>query len=193
MDNMYTIGIVLTIVGVVGIIGTLIWIFVDNHKKNKQRQSTINSIRNQQYEPHFQYSRVKNYRAANSRPYVSPNQEFDLTEGLSNNYPNQHINKTQYTNQNSEQDFNRQLNPNIYQDLQTENLMTDSLFNSDVNTESLVYTDGTSESLVDDGENYTETIQDDIKDYETSDVCPNCKTPLKQGAKFCSHCGTRLV
>ena len=31
---MYTIGIVLTIVGVVGIIGTLIWIFVDNHKKN---------------------------------------------------------------------------------------------------------------------------------------------------------------
>lgn len=190
---MYTIGIVLTIVGVVGIIGTLIWIFVDNHKKNKQRQSTINSIRNQQYEPHFQYSRVKNYRAANSRPYVSPNQEFDLTEGLSNNYPNQHINKTQYTNQNSEQDFNRQLNPNIYQDLQTENLMTDSLFNSDVNTESLVYTDGTSESLVDDGENYTETIQDDIKDYETSDVCPNCKTPLKQGAKFCSHCGTRLI
>ena len=167
---MYTIGIVLTIVGVVGIIGTLIWIFVDNHKKNKQRQSTINSIRNQQYEPHFQYSRVKNYRAANSRPYVSPNQEFDLTEGLSNNYPNQHINKTQYTNQNSEQEFN-----------------------SDVNTESLVYTDGTSESLVDDGENYTETIQDDIKDYETSDVCPNCKTPLKQGAKFCSHCGTRLV
>ena len=71
--------------------------------------------------------------------------------------------------------------------------MTDSLFNSDVNTESLVYTDGTSESLVDDGENYTETIQDDIKDYETSDVCPNCKTPLNQGAKFCSHCGTRLV
>lgn len=190
---MYTIGIVLTIVGVAGIIGTLIWIFVDNHKKNKQRQSTINSIRNQQYEPHFQDSRVKNYRAPNSRPYVSPNQEFDLTEGLSNNYPNQHINKTQYTNQNSEQDFNRQLNPNIYQDLQTENLMTDSLFNSDVNTESLVYTDGTSESLVDDGENYTETIQDDIKDYETSDVCPNCKTPLKQGAKFCSHCGTRLV
>ena len=35
--------------------------------------------------------------------------------------------------------------------------------------------------------------KDDIKDYETSDVCPNCKTPLKQGAKFCSHCGTRLV
>ena len=50
-----------------------------------------------------------------------------LPEGLSNNYPNQHINKTQYTNQNSEQDFNRQLNPNIYQDLQTENLMTDKL------------------------------------------------------------------
>ena len=34
---MYILGVVLTVVGGIGIIGTIIWIVLDNNKKNKQR------------------------------------------------------------------------------------------------------------------------------------------------------------
>lgn len=47
---MYTLGVVLTVVGAIGIIGTIIWIILDNNKKNKQRDKIIESLRQQQYQ-----------------------------------------------------------------------------------------------------------------------------------------------
>ena len=46
---MYTLGVVLTVVGGIGIIGTIIWIVLDNNKKNKQRDKIIENLRQQQY------------------------------------------------------------------------------------------------------------------------------------------------
>ena len=51
---MYTLGVVLTVVGGVGIIGTIIWIVLDNNKKNKQRDKIIENLRQQQYKQHNQ-------------------------------------------------------------------------------------------------------------------------------------------
>ena len=51
---MYTLGVVLTVVGGVGIIGTIIWIVLDNNKKNKQRDKIIENLRQQQYQQHNQ-------------------------------------------------------------------------------------------------------------------------------------------
>lgn len=51
---MYTLGVVLTVVGAIGIIGTIIWIVLDNNKKNKQRDKIIESLRQQQYQQHNQ-------------------------------------------------------------------------------------------------------------------------------------------
>ena len=42
---MYTLGVVLTVVGGIGIIGTIIWIVLDNNKKNKQRDKIIENLR----------------------------------------------------------------------------------------------------------------------------------------------------
>ena len=49
---MYTLGVVLTVVGGIGIIGTIIWIVLDNNKKNKQRDKIIENLRQQQYKQH---------------------------------------------------------------------------------------------------------------------------------------------
>ena len=38
---MYTLGVVLTVVGGIGIIGTIIWTVLDNNKKNKQRDKIM--------------------------------------------------------------------------------------------------------------------------------------------------------
>ena len=51
---MYTLGVVLTVVGGIGIIGTIIWIVLDNNKKNKQRDKIIENLRQQQYKQHNQ-------------------------------------------------------------------------------------------------------------------------------------------
>lgn len=51
---MYTLGVVLTVVGGIGIIGTIIWIVLDNNKKNKQRDKIIENLRQQQYQQHNQ-------------------------------------------------------------------------------------------------------------------------------------------
>ena len=51
---MYTLGVVLTVVGGVGIIGTIIWIVLDNNKKNKQRDKVIESLRQQQLQQYNQ-------------------------------------------------------------------------------------------------------------------------------------------
>ncbi|MDO5009353.1 MAG: zinc ribbon domain-containing protein [Intestinibacter bartlettii] len=228
---MYIAGIVLVIVGIVGIIGTLIWILVDNKKKSKQRQNAINIMKEKQYQQPISNNNAPNYKPNNVSPItpVGPKEEFDLTEGLSNNYPIQDINQTQSTNQNRpiNQNINSSINSDIYQGIPTENLMTDSLFNSDVHTESLVYTDNNSGNLVDDGENYTENIDFEIENKKINlnkqefnkaneridiksepinigfqrdginngdiQICPKCQQPVKNGAKFCSHCGQRLV
>ena len=153
---MYIVGIVLVVVGVMGIIGTLIWILLDNNKKNKQRQNTINIMKGQQYPQNIPNNNGP-YYISNIPPVVTqdgPKEEFPFIDGLNNNYPIQNINKKQSTNQN----INSSINPDIYQSVSTEDLMTESLFNSDVNTESLVYTDGNSENLVYDMQNYTDSI-----------------------------------
>ena len=51
---MYTLGVVLTVVGGIGIIGTIIWIVLDNNKKNKQRDKILENLRQQQYKQHNQ-------------------------------------------------------------------------------------------------------------------------------------------
>ncbi|MFR9210266.1 MAG: hypothetical protein ACLVKT_08275 [Intestinibacter bartlettii] len=51
---MYTLGVVLTVVGGIGIIGTIIWIVLDNNKKNKQRDKVIESLRQQQLQQYNQ-------------------------------------------------------------------------------------------------------------------------------------------
>lgn len=51
---MYTLGVVLTVVGGIGIIGTIIWTILDNNKKNKQRDKIIENLRQQQYKQHNQ-------------------------------------------------------------------------------------------------------------------------------------------
>lgn len=51
---MYTLGVVLTVVGGIGIIGTIIWTVLDNNKKNKQRDKIIENLRQQQYKQHNQ-------------------------------------------------------------------------------------------------------------------------------------------
>lgn len=51
---MYTLGVVLTVVGGIGIIGTIIWTILDNNKKNKQRDKIIENLRQQQYQQHNQ-------------------------------------------------------------------------------------------------------------------------------------------
>lgn len=51
---MYILGVVLTVVGGIGIIGTIIWIVLDNNKKNKQRDKIIENLRQQQYKQHNQ-------------------------------------------------------------------------------------------------------------------------------------------
>ena len=51
---MYTLGVVLTVVGGIGIIGTIIWIVLDNNKKNKQRDKIIENLRQQQYQQYNQ-------------------------------------------------------------------------------------------------------------------------------------------
>ena len=51
---MYTLVVVLTFVGGIGIIGTIIWIVLDNNKKNKQRDKIIENLRQQQYKQHNQ-------------------------------------------------------------------------------------------------------------------------------------------
>lgn len=51
---MYTLGVVLTVVGGIGIIVTIIWTILDNNKKNKQRDKIIENLRQQQYKQHNQ-------------------------------------------------------------------------------------------------------------------------------------------
>ena len=51
---MYTLGVVLTVVGGIGIIGTIIWTVLDNNKKNKQRDKVIESLRQQQLQQYNQ-------------------------------------------------------------------------------------------------------------------------------------------
>ena len=51
---MYTLGVVLTVVGGIGIIGTIIWIVLDHNKKNKQRDKVIESLRQQQLQQYNQ-------------------------------------------------------------------------------------------------------------------------------------------
>ena len=51
---MYTLGVVLTVVGGIGIIGTIIWIVLDNNKKKKQREKIIENIQQQKYKQHNQ-------------------------------------------------------------------------------------------------------------------------------------------
>ncbi len=51
---MYTLGVVLTVVGGIGIIGTIDRIVLDNNKKNKQRDKIIENLRQQQYKQHNQ-------------------------------------------------------------------------------------------------------------------------------------------
>lgn len=51
---MYTLGVVLTVVGGIGIIVTIIWTILDNNKKNKQRDKVIESLRQQQLQQYNQ-------------------------------------------------------------------------------------------------------------------------------------------
>lgn len=92
---MYTLGIILTVVGVVGLIVTLIWILVDNIQKKKQRENIINNIRNQQYQQSIRNNRVQEY----DRPNLTPRE-----------YSKQDINKIQFNNQNLDKNINSNLN-----------------------------------------------------------------------------------
>lgn len=92
---MYTLGIILTVVGVVGLIVTLIWILVDNIQKRKQRENIINNIRNQQYQQSIRNNRVQEYDTPNLTP---------------REYSKQDINKIQFNNQNLDKNINSNLN-----------------------------------------------------------------------------------
>ena len=92
---MYTLGIILTVVGVVGLIVTLIWILVDNIQKKKQRENIINNIRNQQNQQSIRNNRVQEYDTPNLTP---------------REYSKQDINKIQFNNQNLDKNINSNLN-----------------------------------------------------------------------------------
>ena len=92
---MYTLGIILTVVGVVGLIVTLIWILVDNIQKKKQRENIINNIRNQQYQQSIRNNRVQEYDTPNLTP---------------REYSKQDINKIQFNNQKLDKNINSNLN-----------------------------------------------------------------------------------
>ena len=136
---MYTLGVVLTVVGAIGIIGTILWIILDNNKKNKQRDKIIESLRQQQYQQH-----------------------------------NQNINRQGPT----EQPINKNASHEINQEINS--LPEEDLIQESTNQENLSYTDF--DNKIDD------TDEDNIEE-----ICPNCKNPLKKGAKFCGSCGQKLL
>lgn len=157
---MYMAGIVMTAIGVLGIIITLIWIIVGNRKKDDSRQQEIEEIKNRQYQYNNFEDKVVNINNRNLENRFRE-EEFDLTEGLNNDYPTQNINNdmTQLIDDGSETEF----------------LMTDSLLNMETYTEQLVPFSDESE----------DTIQDNL--------CPNCKKPVRENAKFCGSCGQKLI
>ena len=80
---MYTLGVVLTVVGGIGIIGTIIWIVLDNNKKNKQRDKIIENLRQQQYKQHNQNINHEINQEINSLPTENLIQESTNQENLS--------------------------------------------------------------------------------------------------------------
>ena len=87
---MYTLGVVLTVVGGIGIIGTIIWIVLDNNKKNKQRDKIIENLRQQQYKQNINRQEPTNQQT-NKNTNHGINQEINSlpTENLIQESTNQ--------------------------------------------------------------------------------------------------------
>ena len=75
---MYTLGVVLTVVGGIGIIGTIIWIVLDNNKKNKQRDKVIESLRQQQLQ---QYNQNINSQESTEQQ-INKNANHDINQEI---------------------------------------------------------------------------------------------------------------
>ena len=86
---MYTLGVVLTVVGGIGIIVTIIWTILDNNKKNKQRDKIIENLRQQQYKQHNQ--NINRQEPTNKNTNHEINQEINSlpTENLIQESTNQ--------------------------------------------------------------------------------------------------------
>ena len=86
---MYTLGVVLTVVGGIGIIVTIIWTILDNNKKNKQRDKIIENLRQQQYKQHNQ--NINRQEPTNQHTNHEINQEINSlpTENLIQESTNQ--------------------------------------------------------------------------------------------------------